>query len=48
MKSKSTKRDPNDFLETPRSNRQRIRDKERLSEDIKYILSNSYRNISNS
>lgn len=25
----------NDFLETPHSNKQRIREKERLSEDIK-------------
>jgi hypothetical protein len=27
----------NDFLDTPHSNRQRIKEKEKLSEDIKYF-----------
>ena len=28
-----------DFLDTPHTNRQRIKEKEKLSEDIKYVLS---------
>lgn len=39
MRSSSLKRPANggenDFLETPRTNRRNLRDKERLSEDIK-------------
>lgn len=37
MKSSRAQRESgNDFLDTPHSNRQRIREKEKLSEDIKY------------
>lgn len=39
MKSSRIQRESgNDFLETPHSNRQRIKEKEKLSEDIKYIF----------
>lgn len=49
MKSSRIQRESgNDFLETPHSNKQRIREKEKLSEDIKYLLSHSGPNISKS
>ena len=36
--------DANEFLETPRTNRRNLREKERLSEDIKYRFCNAGQN----